>query len=57
MWGTFSSNVGDLPLRTPIHRRLGGPLPRLLPNGTHPHPLPDYSFNLNIMQHQGHIGY
>ena len=32
--------MGDLPLRTPIHHRLGGPLPRLLPNGTHPHPLP-----------------
>ena len=32
-----SSNVGDLPLRTPIHRRFGGPLPRQLPNGTHPH--------------------
>ncbi len=30
--------MGDLPLRTPIHRRLGGPLPRLLPNGTHAHP-------------------
>ena len=29
--------MGDLPLRTPIHRRLGGPLPRLLSNGTHPH--------------------
>ena len=27
--------MGDLPLRTPIHRRLGGPLPRQLPNGTH----------------------
>ena len=27
--------MGDLPLRTPIHRRLGGPLPRLLSNGTH----------------------
>ena len=29
--------MGDLPLRTPIHRRLGGPLPRQLPNGTHAH--------------------
>ena len=27
--------MGDLPLRTPIHRRFGGPLPRQLPNGTH----------------------
>ena len=24
--------MGDLPLRTPIHRRFGGPLPRQLPN-------------------------
>ena len=31
--------MGDLPLRTPTDRRLGGPLPRLLPNQTHPHPL------------------
>ena len=36
-WFRLSSNVGDLPLRTPIHRRFGGPLPRQLPNGTHPH--------------------
>ena len=36
----LSSNVGDLPLRTPTHRRLGGPLPRQQANGTHPHPLP-----------------
>ena len=32
--------MGDLPLRTPTDRRLGGPLPRLLPNRTHPHPSP-----------------
>ena len=31
--------MGDLPLRTPTDRRPGGPLPRLLPNRTHPHPL------------------
>ena len=35
----------DLPLRTPIHRRFGGPLPRQLPNGTHAHPTADRSFN------------
>ena len=29
--------MGDLPLRTPTDRRLGGPLPRRLPNQTHPH--------------------
>ena len=31
--------MGDLPLRTPTDRGLGGPLPRRLPNQTHPHPL------------------
>ena len=31
--------MGDLPLRTPTDRWLGGPLPRRLPNQTHPHPL------------------
>ena len=36
----LSSNVGDLPLRTPTYHRLGGPLPRQLPNRTHGHPLP-----------------
>ena len=30
--------MGDLPLRTPRHRRLGGPLPRQLANVTHAHP-------------------
>ena len=30
--------MGDLPLRTPTDRWLGGPLPRRLPNQTHPHP-------------------
>ena len=37
--------MGDLPLRTPIHRRFGGPLPRQLPNGTHAYPSADRSFN------------
>ena len=32
--------MGDLPLRTPTDRRLGGPLPRRLANQTHPHPVP-----------------
>ena len=36
----LSSYVGDLPLRTPTDRRLGGPLPRQQPNRTHPHPIP-----------------
>ena len=30
--------MGDLPLRTPTDRGLGGPLPRQQPNRTHPHP-------------------
>ena len=32
--------MGDLPLRTPTHRRLGGPLPRQLANAPHAHPSP-----------------
>ena len=32
--------MGDLPLRTPRHRRLGGPLPRQPANATHAHPRP-----------------
>ena len=32
--------MGDLPLRTPTHRRLGGPLPRQLANVPHAHPSP-----------------
>ena len=35
--------MGDLPLRTPTHRRLGGPLPRQLANAPHAHPPPDLS--------------
>ena len=30
--------MGDLPLRTPTHRRLGGPLPRQPANAPHAHP-------------------
>ena len=29
--------MGDPPLSSPIHRRLGEPLPHQLPNGTHAH--------------------
>ena len=36
--------MGDLPLRTPKDRRLGGPLPRLPANPTHRHPSPNLSF-------------
>ena len=31
----LSTSVGDRPLRSPIHRRLGGPSPSRLANGTH----------------------
>ena len=31
--------MGDLPLRTPTDRCLGGPLPRRQANQTHPHPI------------------
>ena len=47
--------MGDLPLRTPIHRRLGGPLPRRLSNGTHPHPRPVLTFLLSLMQRKEYI--
>ena len=40
--------MGDLPLRTPSHRRFGGPLPRQLPNGTRANP---GSMNLSTYQH------
>ena len=32
--------MGDLPLRTPTHRRIGGPSHRQLPNAPHGHPFP-----------------
>ena len=37
--------MGDLPLRTPTHRRLGGPLPRQPANGTHPHRTPGFTLS------------
>jgi hypothetical protein len=39
--------VGDHPLRSPRHRRLGGPLPRQLANVTQPHPEPINLYQLN----------
>ena len=48
--------MGDLPLRTPTDRRLGGPLPRLLPNQTHPHPLAvNLWFNLDVRIEQHRV--
>ena len=40
--------MGDLPLRTPTDRCLGGPLPRQQANRTHPHPSP---INLYSQRH------
>ena len=41
--------MGDLPLRTPTHRRLGGPLPRQLANAPHAHPTPpELSLNSHV---------
>ena len=40
--------MGDLPLRTPNHRRLGGPLPHQLANGTRADP---EAMNLSIGHH------
>ena len=37
--------MGDLPLRTPTHRRLGKPLPYQLANGTHAHLVPPKLFS------------
>ena len=36
----LSASVGDRPPRSPSHRRLGGPSPRRLSNGTHAPPPP-----------------
>ena len=43
--------MGDLPLRTPNDRRLGGPLPRRPANHTHAHPFP----SLFITSPCGHV--
>ena len=40
----LSASVGDRPLRSPTHRRLGGPSPRQLSNGTHARPPPRRRF-------------
>ena len=37
--------MGDLPLRTPIHRGLGRPLPCQLSNGEHAHPIASHLIN------------
>ena len=45
--------MGDLPLRTPTHRRLGGPLPRQQANAPHAHPRTDHSFHRETMRLRG----
>ena len=45
--------MGGLPLRTPTHRRLGGPSPRRLANAPHAHPVPDRSFHRTPMRKRG----
>ena len=45
--------MGDLPLRTPTHRRLGGPSPRQQANAPHAHPPPERTFHPSPMRDRG----
>ena len=49
-WISLPAIVQYSPLRTPSHRRHGGPLPRRLPNGTRADP---YAINLSTNPHAG----
>ena len=53
----LSASVGDLPLRTPKDRGLGGPLHRQLANPTHAHPLPAEAFGAFPMPETRNMGY
>ena len=53
----LSTSVGDRPLRSPTHRRLGGPSPRLLSNGTHARPPPRLRLARMEMPPQGRTRY
>ena len=53
----LSTSVGDRPLRSPTHRRLGGPSPRLPSNGTHARPPPRRRFIRHGMPHSGTMPY
>ena len=53
----LSTSVGDRPLRSPTHRRLGGPSPRLPSNGTHARPRPHRCFILRGMPLSGTMAY
>ena len=46
--------MGDQPLSSPSHRRLGEPLPHQLANGTQPHPHP---INLYYPTDAGQVAY
>ena len=48
--------MGDLPLRTPTHRRLGGPSPRQQANAPHAHPCTDRSSHRMAMRPCGTRG-
>ena len=53
----LSASVGDRPLRSPTHQRLGGPSPRQLSNGTHARPRPRLRFPLPRMPQKGFMAY
>ena len=53
----LSTSVGDRPLRSPSHRSLGGPSPRLQANGTHARPRPRLRFAHGRMPSQGRMAY
>ena len=53
----LSTSVGDRPLRSPSHRRLGGPSPRQLSNGTHARPRPPEGFRQSGMPRLGRMGH
>ena len=53
----LSTSVGDRPLRSPSHRSLGGPSPRLQANGTHARPPPRLRFGRGEMPLPGRMAY
>ena len=53
----LSTSVGDRPLRSPSHRRLGGPSPRRQSNGTHARPRPRRRFAPQGMPPKGFMPY
>ena len=53
----LSTSVGDRPLRSPSHRRLGGPSPRQPANGTHARPRPRRRFAPKGMPPKGFMPY